>query len=282
MSDTRKNKLGHVIRTYFLEIFLLVVALIEIYPVFLVFINSFKNSREFYRNPLSFPSHFSLQNFMEAAQRINFFSALKNSVVILVLTLTIIVIFSSLAAYPIAKRATKYNKMLYIYFLAGIILPLQIAMVPLVKIIRSLHLVNSYFSVVFISAAIALPLSISIYVGFFKTIPDELEEAAFIDGCNMVTAFIKIYMPLLKATTGTIVILQSIGIWNDFLLTSLFLTKSYMKTVTVSLFSFVGKYATQWDMIFPSIFLSMIPLVLCFLIANKSFIKGIMSGALKG
>lgn len=279
------KKTKEIINKYLINTILIIIALVEAYPIFLIVINSFKNTKQFISNPLGIPTTISFDNMLNAMGRMNYFNALKNNMIILALSLTTIVFLASLAAFPIAKRPSKAKNIIYSYFLSGMVLPSFTALVPIILLMRNLKLINTYPSAVIVYTAGAMPFAIMLYTAFFKSIPRELEDAALIDGANMFQAYLKIYMPLLKSATVTIVVLQSVGIWNDFLMPYLLFTKDKMRTLIPALYNFYSNQLGQgvhWELIFPAMLVTILPLVITFLIANKSFINGMIEGSVKG
>ena len=161
-------------------------------------------------------------------------------------------------------------------------IPFQLSMIPLYRMLKMLHLINTHFGVILIYIALTIPFSIFLYVGFLKGIPKELEESALIDGCGPFRTFAKIVFPLMKPVTASIVITNSLTVWNDFLVPLLYLQARENRTIPVAIFNFTGQYNNNWAMIFAAIVLSALPLVVAFLFLQKHFIKGIVGGAVKG
>ena len=264
--------------------FLLAVAVMELYPVLLVVLDSFKSTQQFYFDPLGFPKPPVFDNLINAFQSMNYLNALKNNLIILVMSMVFIIFCSSLAAYPIAKKVIPLKSAIYTYFIAGMALPTFTALAPLLNMLKGIGLANSYVGMTLVYTAGAMPFTIMFYTGFYKSVPAEIEEAAQIDGASMLGVYWRIYMPLLKTPTATICILQSVSIWNDFLYPYVFLSKSDKRTLMPALYAFLGNeiVRTKWETIFPAMFLTALPLLIVFLIANKSFIKGMTEGAVKG
>lgn len=251
-------------------------------PLMIMVSAAFKSPAELATNPLGLPETWRWSNFTDAWERSSFGQSLFNSLLITGTTLTLLVLLGAMAAYPLARRINIVVKPIYLYFLAGIMVPFQLAMLPLYRLMLSLKLINNYAGAVAIYTAISLPLVIFLYVGFIKTINQELEDAAMVDGCNPFQTFWRIIFPLLSPVTATVIIVNSINIWNDFLVALLFLQKKGLRTIPMAVFSFVGQYNYDWTAIFAAITLSVLPMIIVFLILQRYFIKGLAAGAVKG
>lgn len=260
-------------------------ALVWFYPIFLIIMNSLKKIDEFFLSPISLPSVITFKNYTYAISKINYVSGAFNTLVIMVVSLIVLIISGSLAGYPLARRPSKTKDRIYLYFLVGMVIPTFTMLVPVVLMIKSMGLINNYIGPILVYGGMGMPLAVFLYTGFYKSVPKEIEDAAFIDGCTMFKAYYKIYLPLTRPVTASFVILQSIGIWNDFVIPDLLLTTKSMKTLMPSLFALYGRMlgqGTRWDYLYAAIVMTMAPMIIVFLVANKNFIKGMTEGALKG
>ncbi len=267
-----------------LEIILIFFALITFYPVFIMIADSFKTREEMAYNPFGFPmfSGFTLDNIINAISKMKFYEPLLNSAIITGLSTILIIVVASMAAYPIARKKNALYGFIYSFFLSGIIVPYQLAMIPLYKEVRVLGLMNKELGLVLIYGGIFLSFPIFFYSGFIKNVPLELEEAAFIDGCGRYRIFWRIVFPLIKPATAAVIVLNLLGIWNEFTLSFLFLQKTSKLTITVALYSFRGQYHVHWPHMFAGMLVAVAPIVIMFISAQKFFISGITEGALKG
>lgn len=270
------------IKTLILEVFLIIIAFLEFYPIFMVISNAFKTKSEFAVNPFGIPFSPIIGNVISALVRMKFYRPLINSIFVTLVSMLIIVLISSMAAYPLSRIKSKFSSLLYIYFLSGIMIPYQITVIPLYKIVKELHLINNYLGLIIIYGAIFMSFPIFLYTGFIKTIPQQLEEAAIIDGCDRFRIFWLIMFPLMKPATASVAVLSLLSLWNDFLMSLLFMQRPYLKTITVSLFDFRGQYHTDWTLMFAGILIAILPMIIFFLSMQKYFIKGISDGAVKG
>ncbi|NOU77476.1 ABC transporter permease subunit [Paenibacillus sp. LMG 31459] len=272
------NSVFHSISSLVLVVWGLIVAL----PLTILITVTVKSPQDLLKSPFALPEKWMWSNFAEAWKTANLLTAFGNSLIIAVFSLFGVVLVSAFAAYPIARAKSKMVNAFYFYFISGIMIPFQLSMIPLYKLLKILHLINTHQGVIFIYIAMTIPFSIFLYTGFLKGIPKELEESALIDGCGPTRTFLTIVLPLLKPVTASIVITNSLTIWNDFLVPLLFLQAREKRTIPISIFTFTGQYNNNWAMIFSAIVLGTLPLLITFLLLQKHFIKGIVGGAVKG
>nr|WP_273387374.1 carbohydrate ABC transporter permease [Cohnella zeiphila] len=187
-----------------------------------------------------------------------------------------------MAAYAISRRDNRFYRAMYLVFLAGMIIPFQMAMIPLYKVLQTLYLINTYPGVVFIYLGMLAPFSVFILSGFVKGVPKELEEAALVDGSGTYKTFFRIVLPLLKPAVTTVTVLNLFNVWNDFLMPMLYLSDSKKGTITVQLSAFQGMYNNDWSLIFAGVCLIVVPMLVIYLFAQRFIISGITAGAVKG
>jgi raffinose/stachyose/melibiose transport system permease protein len=218
----------------------------------------------------------------------DYWKSFFNSAVILCASLTAIVVFSSMAAWVLVRNHKRWSTIIFMTFVAAMVIPFQVVMLPLLSWFRKVSdflgipLLSSYQGIIFAYIGFGASMTIFILHGFIKSIPIELEEAALIDGCSPEGVFFRIVFPLLKPIQMTVLILNGIWIWNDFLLPSLMLgLNGKVKTLPLAVTSFIGSYVKQWDLILTSTLLAMLPIVILFIIAQKYIIKGMVEGAIK-
>ncbi|WP_309119979.1 carbohydrate ABC transporter permease [Paenibacillus sp.] len=265
-----------------LELLMALLAGISVYPLFFIVSMTFKTPEQMAGSPLSLPTSFSLHNYIAAWENMRFYAVFGNTLLITAGAVLLLTVLGSLASYPLARRTEKVYYMVYITFIAGIMLPFQLAMVPLYKLINGFHMVNTYHGAILIFTALNLPLTIFLYSGFLRTSPKELEEAAKIDGCGLFRAFWLAVFPVVKPVTATVVVLCSLNTWNDLIVPLLFLQDQSYRTITIALYMFVGEHVTDWSLLFPGMVLSVLPLTLVYIALQKFIIKGIAAGAVKG
>ncbi|MDP4083970.1 MAG: carbohydrate ABC transporter permease [Bacillota bacterium] len=255
-----------------------------IFPFFLLIINSFKSNGEILSSPFSMPTHWSFAHFVDVIEKMNFLVTFKNTFVITTISTLLIVFFSSMTAYHLVRKPTRYNKIFFTILVASMVIPFQSLMIPLIYIYGAkLQLIDSMPIPLLIIFYIGFGSALSIFIfhGFIKSIPVEIEEAARIDGCNTLQTFFIIVLPMLKPITVTIAILNVLWIWNDYLLPSLILNTEDVYTMPVQMKVFNGTYMNNWELLIPAIFLTVLPILIMYIIGQKSIINGVMQGSIK-
>ena len=252
-------------------------ALLFVSPVFILVNSSFKSLQDIYINVLALPKQLSFQNYIKAFKEMDYVKAFMNSFAITCISTALIILISSMAAWVLVRYKTRTSKILFLMFAAVQLIPFQCVMLPLVDIMSKLHLMNRP-GLVFMYMGFGCAMSIILFHGFIKNIPIELEEAAIIDGCNMVQTFINIVLPLLKGIIATAAVINVMWIWNDFLLPSLVINKNGMQTLPLRTYLFFGQFTKKWDLATASLMLCMIPIVLFYLSCQKYIVKGITAG----
>jgi raffinose/stachyose/melibiose transport system permease protein len=268
-------------KTFIGEIFAILLGLVFLVPFYYLISNSLKPFAEILTNTSALPKAFMLDNYMNAFEKLNYLKVFINSVFITAISNVVLVVFCSMAAYMLVRTKKKISNVIFMTFVAAMIIPFQSIMIPLIKTAGNFGLLNSIWGLVIMYLGFGSGMTIFLYHGFIKGIPVELEEAAIIDGCTRFGVFWRIVFPLLKPITVTIVILNSLWIWNDYLLPSLVLQDPELKTIPLATFSFFGQYTKQWDLALAGLVLGIIPLLIFFFSMQRHIIKGITSGSIK-
>ena len=255
-------------------------------PLYMAVVNTFKTQEQILADPLGFPAPFTLDNLVNAFSRPDNLIArgLLTSTISVVVSVFFIVIFSSAIGYYIARHNTRFTQGLQMLFLAGLMIPSQIYLIPIVQIFRKFHLIGSFSGmlVVFIGGGL-LSFAVFVYSGFIKNIPLEVEEAALIDGANKFQMFWKILFPLLRPATATIVIFLSLWIWNEFLLPLILLGPGNGVTITLGVYMSLGQlYTINYGQMFAMMMIASLPMLALFFAFQREFVAGLVSGALKG
>jgi len=266
---------------YSLELVMIAVAAVFLFPVYALVTLALKDPEQIANTPLSVPSPPTLGNFGDAWQSASLGSALFNSTVITTASLLLLIMLGSTGAYYLARCARGLGYGLYILFLLGIVLPFQLGMIPLYKLVDDLGWLGTYHGMVLFYTGIQLPFTVFLYTGFIRALPQDYALAALIDGCNHRQAFTHIVFPLLRPITGTVIILNAVFVWNDFFTPLLYLGGSGKETVPVGVFSFVGQYVSDYGLVFAGLVLAALPILVVFLLLQRYVIKG-FAGGLKG
>ena len=290
MADKVKktSKVGSVIVT----IITVILFLVTLFPFFIVLINSAKSSLEIITTPIAMPENW-LQLFKNVvtiwnSASIRYPSSVATSVIITVLSLVLISLFSSMAAWVLVRTKNRTSTVIFFLFLSGLVIPFQVVMFPLVSLFRicretiGLRMLRTYHGMIFAYIGFGAPLAVFMFHGFIKSIPFALEEAARIDGCSRSRTFFTIVLPILKPIYVTVIILNTIWIWNDFLLPSLILGVGQdVQTIPLAIRSFAGSFVKKWDLIMTAVLMAAAPIIVGFLFAQKHIIKGMVAGSIK-
>lgn len=267
----------------FIGTVILVTALIaSIFPLLWMVTGCFKSNKELFSNPLALPEHISFAVFAEAWRRANFMTALKNSMVNTVGTNVIAIFASSAAAYALARIEFPGSEYLNGMLSSSMVISGQLILIPLFFTIRQYHLYNTIWSTVIADAALDLPICIILFSTFFKEIPDEIEESAILDGCGKLGFYFRFVLPLSKPIVSSVMIFVSLWTWNEYLFALTFLKDDAVRTIPLQLQNFQGRYATEYGLIFAVLSISIIPLIILYALNQRSFIKGLTAGAVKG
>lgn len=280
----KKEKGGTRVKPAAIAVFALtlILAVIFLVPVFFALISAFKSNGDILKNPLALPTSLYLKNFQDLFAQSDFVTAIKHSLILTVVSEVLIVCIVPMAAYAIERRQSKATALVYTYFLAGMMIPFHLYMFPLFKEMRTFHIYGTLTGPILSYIAGSVGFGTLLYSSFLKGIPLEIEEAARIDGCNPFQTFWKVTFPLLGPCTASMVVLNGLNIWNDFLLPFLALPSNVAKTITVEVYSFVGQYTARWDIVFAGTVCSIVPALIIFIMLQKYFVKGITAGAAKG
>ena len=287
-----KNGSNKVILRNIAEMLTIGLVVIFLVPLFLVLINAAKTNNEIIQAPLSLPTDWSIlwKNISSiwTNPNLRYSQALLNSTIITVFSLLGITIFSAMAAWVLLRTKTKASTAIFMLFVAAMVIPFQVVMFPLVKwfgIFQSftgIQLLRSYTGIIIAYIGFGSSLSIFMFHGFMKSIPHEIEEAAYMDGCGKIRTFFLIVLPILKPIYVTILILNGIWIWNDFLLPMLVLGKGTpVQTLPLAVNNFAGAFLVSWDLMMTAILMALIPIVVFFIAAQKHIIKGMVEGSVK-
>ena len=278
MRAVKKPKLSD----YILMAAAVVLAFVFIYPVLFALMSAFKSNGDILKDPVAFPTSFYTQNFVDLFAMSDFGTAIIHTVFLTVVSELLIVCVVPMAAYAIERRKSKFTSFVYSFFLAGMMIPFHLYMFPLFKEMKMFGLFGNMLGpiVCYISGSVAF--GTLLYCSFLKGIPLEIEEAAMIDGCSPFQTFWKVTFPLLGPCTGSMIILNGLGIWNDFLMPYLVLPSGRAKTITVEIAGFVGQFTARWDIVFAGTIISIVPALIIFCMFQKFFVEGITAGAAKG
>ncbi|GAA5072793.1 raffinose/stachyose/melibiose transport system permease protein [Thermocatellispora tengchongensis] len=267
-------------KTLLLEILMIAVGLAFAFPIYVLVNLSVRRAGDT-SSPIAPTTSPTLANYADAWNAAGLAGALGNSIAVTAISLVVIILVSSLAAYPLARATARWSRWAFLLFALGLLLPAQLALIPLYQSVRDLGLLGTVWSLVLFYCGLQVPFSVFLYAGFLRAIPAQYEEAAAIDGCGPVRTFFSVVFPLLRPVTGTVAILNAIFIWNDFLTPLLYLSGSPQQTIPVAVFQFVGQYVADWQLVFAGLVISVVPILLVYFLMQKRIIQG-FAGGLKG
>lgn len=263
--------------------FLGIMALIYLFPFLVSVLLAFKDKKETAQSVLGLPERLHWENFVNAIEKANIFHSMKNSVIVTVVSVILVLIVASMAGYAIGRQYHKKGYRLYEMILtAAMMIPFQTLMIPLYKMLRGMGLLNTLPGVILLIAGTNMPFAIMMFIGFVRTIPVELDEASMLEGCGKFKTFYKIIVPILKPITVTVAVLDSLWAWNEFNVSLLVLQKNDVKTIPMQQYVFFGEHSADYNMAFAAAVISMIPIVLFFIVMQKHIVEGMTAGAVKG
>jgi len=268
-----------------LKIFILIIIVLGfLVPLYIPIINSFKTLDNFIRSPFLFPEKIYLENYIGALIKGDIFRYLINSIIVTSVSVFLTITLSSMAAFALTRKHTfkNLNRLIFIFFVIGIIIPPHASIIQLYLHLKFLKLTDTLIGLIIAFVAYNIPFSLFIMNSFFKNIPEEIEEAAVIDGCNNLNMFLRIILPLSRGAIITVAIFVGVSIWNNFLFPLVIISSNSNKTLAVGLLAIRGQYYANYPAMFAGIIILSIPLIITYLIFQNKFVEGLASGALKG
>ncbi len=253
-----------------------------IFPLGMAFINSFKTKAQMFTNILALPTTWNLDNYARSFSKMHYFRSFINTVVITAVGITGIVSFGSLAGWALSRIKTRLSGLIFALFVFSMLIPFSAIMIPIYRVAQVLHISNSLLGMGVIYTGLGVGMAIFMYHGFVKSIPFDLEDAAYIDGCGVFGTFRFVVFPLLMPITVTICIMNILWMWNDFLLPLIMLQSSKNYTLLLSTNMLFGQYSSDWPAILSALILTVVPVIVLYSLLQKNILSGIVEGALKG
>jgi raffinose/stachyose/melibiose transport system permease protein len=267
-------------RTFGLELVMVATAAVIGFPVY-VLVNLAVRAPSDTSSPIRPTTSPTLSNFSQAWEQGALGGALINSTLVTVGSVFIVLVVSSLAAYPLARVTARWSRGMFLLIMLGLILPFQLAALPLYQTMRDLGLLGTPYALILFYSGLQVPFTTFLYTGFLRALPRDFEDAALIDGCTSLQAFRYVVVPMLKPVTVTALVLNTVAVWNDFFTPLLYLSGSAQQTVPVALAGFVGQYVSEWNLIFAALVISIIPVLAVYFALQRSIING-FAGGLRG
>lgn len=273
---TKKQK----VQTLIKGIFFWVLSLVVIVPFLIVVFNAFKTQPEAINMELSLPDVWHFENFATVWEDGNILQSMKNSLILSVSSVAVTVVCSSMCAYVISRNRTKFNRLIYVFFAMGLMVP--VSNVTIVKVLRVLNIYNTLFGTILVFIALIMPLSVFLYYGFIAGIPRELDEAAIVDGAGAVRIFAQVIFPLLKPATVTVIMINFLNVWNDFQIPLYTLPDPSNAVIVQKVYNFFGTYTASWNLVSVTIIYAILPILVVYLFGQKYIISGMTAGSVKG
>jgi len=247
-----------------------------------MFLTSFKTTREIFTNPFGLPASFKFTSYIKLFTISNYLTYFKNSLLVTSVSLLVILVITSTASFVLAKYEFKFKNFLYLFFILGMIIPIRLGTISILKLMINIHANDTLFSVIIVGIAVGIPFGVFVLTDFIKMIPEELSAAARVDGCSEPSIFRIVIIPLLRPALATVAIINYIPLWNDFWFPLIFLKSDHVKTVPLATALLFGQYQTNYSLVFAVLSMASIPVMLFYLLFSKHFVQGLSSGALKG
>lgn len=258
-----------------------VLMLVHILPFYILLTSSMKMNADLSSKWL-LPDYLYWENFSNAWTKANLLNAFINTAMVTGISLCLLVLIGSLSSYPLSRYPSRWNQLMYTFFVSVMVVPPLAILVPLYQFYVDIGATNTYWGMILLHTTFFLPVTIFLYTGFISSIPRELDEAGMIDGASKIGIFIRLILPLLKPVTSTVLIITGIQIWNDYQFSIFFLQKTEVQTFTVALSAFFGQYNSNIGWVAAGSLIATIPLAVLYLFLQKYFVRGLSSGAVKG
>lgn len=282
MMPETTEKREHGIRVAARYLLASVMTVVFIFPLYFCLVSSFKDNNSIFTNPFALPKSFSVANYVQAWVMADIGRAFLNSTIISVTSVFLCVSLGAMAAYILSKFVFRLKKGIYMYILAGMMIPIQSVIIPLSYTVARIHIQDSFLFIILLFTAFYLPFSTFILTGFMTTIPSSLEESAIMDGCSPFRLFVQIILPLIKPAIATVSIFVFMYTWNDLLVPLVFIGNPKLRTLSLGLVNFVGQFQGDYGSLMAAIVISIAPPMLIYIFLQNSVEKGITAGAVKG
>lgn len=278
MENTAKYTLPKLIT----EIVVVLLSLVFLVPFYFLLVNSVKSYGEILSDSAALPGALQWSNYAAAWKETSFPGAFLNSLLITVVSNVLLAFLSSMCAYKMVRNNIRFNRLLYVTLVAAMVIPFQAIMIPLVQVVSGLGLMDTSAGLILAYLGFGAPMTVFLFHGFVKSVPLDIEEAARVDGSSPYGTFFRVVLPLMQPIIVTVIILNTLWIWNDYLMPSLILQSPELRTIPIAIYAFFGQFTKQWDLALPGLVLGILPVVIFFLAMQKYIIEGIAQGSVKG
>lgn len=265
----------------FVYVVLVVYGLIVLYPIFILFMQSFKSTREIFTQPFALPQRLDVQNYLGAWASGNFRLYFLNSAIITSLSVLGTLLLSSMMGFVLNRYSFRLRPYVLIFLLSGIMIPSQLAILPLYLLLRNLFLLDTHLGLILVYIAGNVSFSTFLLIPFFQALPKELDDAARIDGCSAFSLYWNILLPLVRPGLAAVGIWNFVSVWNDFFFPLVFTSSPEMRTIPLGLSAFFGEYGVQWNLLFAALSIAVTPLIVVYALFSRHFMRGLTAGAVK-
>lgn len=275
--------LKHTVKKSYFYIGIIILSIIWLIPIVFVAFTALKTNKDFYGKPIFYlPETLNWRNFYDAWVKGNLSVYMKNGLIVSLLKVPLGIFIEALAAFFLTRIcSSKMGNRIFIFFLIGMMIPMQVTLIPLNIALSRLNLINSYLGLFIVYVGFGIPFGILVLRGFMRTIPKDIDEAALIDGCSQFRLFWNVILPITKPALATLMIMDFLSTWNEYMLASIFITDDSMRTVSAGLMSFVGQYGTNYGLLNAGVLISVIPVLIVYIIFQNLFVQG-LAGSVKG
>ncbi|OKP97049.1 carbohydrate ABC transporter permease [Paenibacillus sp. P46E] len=262
-------------------ILMIIIAVLQLFPLYWLVISAFKDNSEIIGGTVwALPTEWRLSNFTEAWVSAKVNQYFGNSVIVTLVTLLFVLLFASMMAYALTRMKFKYNSLILFMLLMGVMVPIHATLIPLFMILKNLGILSSRLSIILPYIAVNLPIGVYMLSAFLRTMPKELEEAAFMDGCGVVKSFFKVVLPLLKPPLASVAIFVFLAVWNELLMAATFIQKQELRTLPLGLMNFSGQYSISWGPLAAAMVISTLPILLAYVLFSDQMEKSFTAGAI--
>jgi raffinose/stachyose/melibiose transport system permease protein len=264
------------------QVILIAACLVTLIPIIFLYLNTFKSISEFFDDPYGLPPVWRFENYVKAWTEANVATTLRNSALATAGGVLLNLALAVPASYALSRIRFRLRPVIYFTFVGGMVVPVQLIVLPLLLVMRDLQLIGSIISLIFAYAVLSLPMAVLFLTGFFGTIPAEIEEAAVIDGANITQVLRFVVLPLARPGIASVAVLTGAWMWNEFIVALILATRPTVQTLPVGIMSFFGVYSTEWTLAFASVAIAATPFLVAYLLLTRQFISGLTAGAVHG
>lgn len=257
-------------------------SIVVLFPIWTMIVNSFKPKRDIFTDPFGLPHLFTLEGYQNALSAGRFDLFFRNSLIVTVASLTLILFLGSLAAYALARWKSRFPSIVYVCFILGLLIPIRLGTISIIQIVKMFNLNDKLVGLIPIYVAMGIPIAILVITAFIRSLPKELIDAASIDGASEWQIYSTIILPLVRPALATVAIFNLIPIWNDFWFPLILIRQENFRTVPLGVSLLFGQYQTNWNNILSALSLASLPIIILYLLMASQFIKGLTAGAVKG